>query len=765
MDIKRPFQNNILYKKGDKHYKGVVDLRVLVSQKSSKTNRRSSQQLRQFVARHQPINDIKHHNSHRGNNYNEQKQIARITQQTIDTCFNDIVTTYQQNQNHQKKSTKKRQHLIDLSQKTLNLRFALLALLIPFAIHTLNFYQTQTEEKGRVLGASTAAYQNLQLATDHATSQNFYSTINYLREAKTNFTEIQDTLQNLGLGAGKLIINTPFNTPLSTAQNLAQAGEELTNAGEQLSLIINKFTTQSQTDNFLITLADIDHELTKATEHLNQANHYLQKTDTKYLPQDVAQKIQKAQNYLPLVATNLQKLNEDYPAIKALLGNKKPQKYLLIFQNNSEIRATGGFIGSYGIVDIQNGKITNLMIDDIFNPDGQLQEKIVPPMPVQKISAAWSMHDANWFADFPTSAQKVASFYEKTGGPTVDGVISLTPEVVIKLLKITGPIELPQYNLTITADNFLQQTQQQVEVLYDQKKNQPKQILKDLTPLLIEKITYPNSTTDNYYLDLLKVLETSLEEKHILIYHRHPTIEQMLQRRGWAGDVKQYMGDYLSVINSNINGYKTDAVIKEKIFLQTDITSDGSVTNTLTITRTHQGGDSAYDWYNRVNANYMRVYVPQGSILLQATGHTVEEYNPPINYNSFKIDEEVKALESTIKIDPESQTQIFQEANKTVFGNWVYVSPQETVTITYKYLLPFKINNSSLIQFYEHYRIFIQKQSGSVGSDFSAKINTPSEWSTIWHTPNLTSNYLNTTLKTDTYYGLIFNTSTTNNNP
>jgi len=141
----------------------------------------------------------------------------------------------------------------------------------------------------------------------------------------------------------------------------------------------------------------------------------------------------------------LEEFNQKQTIFQDLLGYNGPRKYLFLFQNNHEIRATGGFIGSYGVLNVHNGNVKELFVDGIFNPDGQLSVRVVPPKPIQKISTNWSTHDANWFPNFPTSAEKIAWFYEKTGGPTVDGIITLTPTVMEKLLEITGPIEMLEY--------------------------------------------------------------------------------------------------------------------------------------------------------------------------------------------------------------------------------------------------------------------------------------------------------------------------------
>jgi len=640
------------------------------------------------------------------------------------------------------------------------LRFAVSSFMIPAIIFTFSFTQSQFERKGKVLGDSTSAYNDLKSAARYALASDFIMTGENFASANLNFAKARETVDGIGLGIGETIAELPIDTPLSTAQNLTTAGENISLAGKDFSAMLEKVSSESDSKTLLEKISGLEENIKSASEHLESASDNLDKVDVKYIPQNMREKIELAKNTLPPVSSNFQKLAEDYPLISKMLGSEQPQKYLLLFENNSEMRATGGFIGSYGILDIENGKIKNLSIDGIYNPDGQLQEKIVPPMPVQKISSSWSMHDANWFADFPTSAKKIALLYEKTGGATVDGVIAITPETVKKLLAITGPIEMPAYNITITADNFVAETQDQVENLYDQKENRPKQILADLAPVLLEKIlrSDANDSKDGIakLLEIVRIGEESLQEKHILIYHRDEAIESMIKKRGWGGEVIQNeRGDYLSVINSNINGYKTDAVIEEKINLETEIQKDGRVVNTVTIKRKHLGGNAEYDWYNRVNADYMRVYVPKGSILLEASGNTVEEYNPPIDYANFKTDADVEAAEKTIKVDSVSGTQVFEEAGKTVFGNWVYVSPQEEVTVVYKYELPFKIDFKSSNQEVDAYSAIIQKQSGSVGSDFKASIKLPEQLKAVWKTEKVQAdNSVSEKLSKDMIYAL-----------
>lgn len=644
--------------------------------------------------------------------------------------------------------------------------FVVSSFMVPVIIFSFAFAQTQIEQKTKILGESAIAYGNMKSATEYAMVSDFTATQKNFESASMNFSKARDTLNGIGLGIGEVIAELPVETPLSTAQNLALAGQNLSLSGKSMGEMLEKISAHTEgsgTDYASLgALAGLDDNLQSISGYINAANDEMQKVDPRFIPEEMRDKIIFAKNALPAISDNFKRLSSDYPYILKMLGSERQQKYLLLFENNSEMRATGGFIGSYGIIDIENGKIKDLQIDDVFNPDGQLKEKIIPPMPIQKISAAWSMHDSNWFADFPTSAKTTALFYEKTGGPTVDGVIAVTPETIKKLLEITGPIDMPAYGITITAENFIAETQNQVEDLYDKQENKPKKILSDLALIMIDKLFKENpadgSVRADKLLRIIQKLEDSLQEKQILIYHRDDTVESMLQKRGWAGEIMQnQQGDYLLVINSNINGYKTDAVMDESIKLDTEIKEDGTVINTLTIKRKHLGGDMDYDWYNRVNADYMRVYVPKGSILLDASGNTVEQYVAPMDYKNFKTDPNVEAVEKTIKIDPQSQTQIFEESGKTVFGNWVYVSPHEEATVIYRYQLPFKIDFDSFSSAADSYSAIIQKQAGSIGSNFETSVKFPSEWKQAWKTGRLDGkNTISEKLTKDLIHGMIF---------
>ena len=125
-------------------------------------------------------------------------------------------------------------------------------------------------------------------------------------------------------------------------------------------------------------------------------------------------------------------------------------------------------MGSLALMDIDRGQIKRLEIPGggPYDFQGQLTAQVAAPEPLRLIQPVWQLQDANWFPDWPTSAEKIMWFLNKSGAPTFDGVIAVTSDVMEDLLMVTGPIEMNEYGLTIDSDNFWYVTENQVENEY-----------------------------------------------------------------------------------------------------------------------------------------------------------------------------------------------------------------------------------------------------------------------------------------------------------
>lgn len=623
--------------------------------------------------------------------------------------------------------------------------FAAVSLAVALGIGSVSFAQRGLALKGRVLGVSQDGYQNLSSAASNLAGQNFANSAKEFAAAEKNFSQAADDLDSLGGILVEASRYLPYVSKLSSGKNVAEAGKHISAAGQALNEVAASLASlknsENQEERSGLSLLDAFNSAEKnvrvAKEELALAKESVDKVNIDDLPQEKREKFLLLKERLPVILGTFDEFLNNAHIMADLLGGNGPRKYLFLFQNNTEMRATGGFIGSYGLLDISQGHVRSFFVDGIFNPDGQLKAKIIPPGPIQKISAAWSLHDSNWFPDFPTSARKAIDFYEKTGGPTVDGVITLTPTVMEKLLALIGPVEMPDYGVTLTAENFVEKTQHEVEADYDKEENKPKKILSDLAPIVLERVA--NAKDTGTLIGAAKVLSGGLKEKHILLYSENKDLQKIIAAQGWSGEILPAEKDYLSVINTNINGFKTDAVVEEDIDHHSEIREDGTIVDTVAITRRHKGGGTPYEWWNKVNADYMRVYVPLGSELIEASGQTRELDKAPLDYGAlgFKKDEAVAKEEKSMRFDEKSGTRIYEDAGKTVFADWTYVSPGETVTVTYRYLLPFKLFQVSFGEGEQadSYSLVAQKQSGSRGSAFSSTVEFPKAYAPEWTYP------------------------------
>ncbi|MBI4709095.1 MAG: DUF4012 domain-containing protein [Candidatus Portnoybacteria bacterium] len=600
--------------------------------------------------------------------------------------------------------------------------FSIAVILIFSLIPLASWFNGVLDVKTNGLGLSLEAYQSLLSAKDSLSQADFTQAEKDFENANRLLASVSSQIDKIGGWLVLVLDKIPGLSYFSSRIHLVKAGEELSEAGQNFTKILAVFSNESGRDGFSIN--DARKNLEAAFASLYLANNHLQKIKVSSLPQNIQEQSAALKEKLPQVVQAAGSAIGWADNFAEILGAQKTKKYLLVFQNNAEMRATGGFIGTYGVLDIDQAKVKNLFIDGIFNLDGQLIENVVPPQPIQKISTAWSAHDANWFADFPTSAQKIMWFYEKAGGETADGIIAFTPTVIERLLLIAGPIDMPEYGISLNAENFAEITQYKVEVDYDKELNQPKKILADFAPKLIDKVVEKSEAGN---LELIKLVLGSLKEKQILAYLTEPSLQDFISQQGWGGEVLSASQDYFSVVNSNINGFKTDKMIEQNIKHTISIEKDGSIIDTLQISRHHTGGSSQYEWYNNVNADYLRVYLPKGAELISAQGQTLEEYKPPIDYekSGFKKDADVLAQESNLKTDLASGTQIFEESGKTVFGNWVYTSPGETTILTYQYKLPFKLDTSKKEA---SLSLLAQKQSGMPNSGLEVELDLPSGW-------------------------------------
>jgi hypothetical protein len=317
---------------------------------------------------------------------------------------------------------------------------------------------------------------------------------------------------------------------------------------------------------------------------------------------------------------------------------------------------------------------------------------VLAPEPLRLINPRWEFQDANWWPDWPTSARKIAWFYRQAGGSSVDGVVAIDVSAAEALLELTGPIAMPAYGVTITADNFAATTQAEVEGRHDRFGNRPRQFIADLAPLFRQRLEAAAAADSAR---LAEVLTRALAEKHILLYRDDAAAEASLQALGWAGALADLPAqtDTLSVVHTNIGGGKSDAVIRDVVSHEVQLQEDGRLAVTVTLTRTHEG-QRGEPFYGVRNVDYLRVYVPAGSRLVAAEGFSAPDESLFEKPDPDLVpDQDLQAtLERTVT-DPVSGVRAYEEFGRTVFAHWLMVDPGTSATVRLRYDLPWRLSS------------------------------------------------------------------------
>ncbi|MFA6553679.1 MAG: DUF4012 domain-containing protein, partial [Patescibacteria group bacterium] len=427
------------------------------------------------------------------------------------------------------------------------LAFACFCLIIVVPIYLFSFYHQASAAKGQVLGTSEQAYENLKDAGNATSQSDFGQAGEAFSQAAQKFDDARVQLNEAGglfIGVAKLVPNK-----ITSADALLEAGNDLSQAGSAIALLVDGFadTPLDPMDSNSTSLSDflvnIRNNLRPVNSYITDAMTNLNKVRIKDLPSDIQPQISTLKESLPKLQTQMSYFFSVSDVMLRVMGTDSPKRYLLVFQNSRELRPTGGFMGSIALMDINKGKIEKLDVPGggIYDVAGQLKEKIIAPKPLWLVNPLWNIQDSNWFADFPTTARKVMWFYERTGGATVDGIVTLTPEVIEKLLQVTGPIDMQQnYGVTVDAGNFAREAQVWAEMTYDKQENKPKKFIGDLLPLLLNNVF---QTKPENLLKVVNVFNQSLSGQDILLYFSDEQVQKQITDLNWAGQIKNTDND------------------------------------------------------------------------------------------------------------------------------------------------------------------------------------------------------------------------------
>ncbi len=622
-----------------------------------------------------------------------------------------------------------------------SLAFATLAAIVLLPLQASFVFADALTTKQQVEDRGSAGLSQFLRGADALQEQDFSAASTLFGNASGAFASASESLNDVhGAVAAAISLIPSTEKTASTTQALLDIGKSVSRASNLLAKGMDEVTAAqalSVTDRIALMGAYTQ----EALPEMQKAAYASRQIDLEVVPEDMRDRVTQMITILPALVQSFDEVVTHADALGTLLGADGKRTYMVVFQNNTELRPTGGFMGSFAEVSFDDGAITDMRVPGggTYDIQGQLHTFVAAPGPLQLVRARWEFQDANWFPDFPTSARKMLWFYESAGGPSVDGVLSINADVLERLLVALGPMTLTD-GTELNAENVLFEIQKEAEIDYDKELNTPKAIIGELTQLIFDKLEAADAQT---LLQVASVFVDSLNGRDMQVYFSENSLQSTMKNLGWTGEVRATADDYLMVVHTNVGGGKTDTVIDREVTIDSFIAEDGIIENTVTLTQTHRGMANAL-FTGMNNVDYVRLYVPEGSTFITGTGFEVpandifQESKYPL-----EIDEDLAMIMQDVIKDPNTETDIWNEQGKTVFGNWMQTAPGETQIVTFTYRLPWRAlreNSSSAWAFAKQvfgtrkvlsYATVVQKQSG-VAQNVLVRVHAPGSFSQMW---------------------------------
>lgn len=584
------------------------------------------------------------------------------------------------------------------SRWTEALRMMALGTAVVFTLNIVGVYYQGIHLKEDVATAAYSSYENILQA---GISQDAFD------QASSQFEDAQSQIWFLQNQRDELLGHTSSTEAvaalLSAGQELSEAGSHFIGFVDHARVITeNLFSEKIDATSPSLTEAlgkTYDEDFQPAYLNLISANEKVQSIDSNLFPVDLQPTVLEAQTELGDLTDVLSQFNAFFPTVLRLLGDEHPQRYLILLENNNESRPGGGFIGSYTLMDLNDGYLESMTFHDVYEIDGQYNESIDPPGEIAQLTNRWRFRDSNYSPDLAVSSEKGAWFLEEEGGPGVDHVITLDLTLVNQLLTLTGPIKIDSLPIALDAENFSPVLSYMVEAKLSGAQA-PKAVLGEFVTAVQDQLKEQKP-----WEPLLQLIQDMATEKHFSAYSKTESVQDFFEEFGLSATLStsEAREDYFMVVHTSIGGNKSDAYVSQTLDHETFIAADGTLTNQVTLTRAHEWGDTeelhlrnllASFGFNDVegwlvdilgrgaNVSGMRFYVPQGSTLISTIG----------------VDQAVV------------ETHTDEDLGLDYFYFPMTVYPQTSETVTLTYTLPFTLRFSPL----DEYRLTVFKQPGDV---------------------------------------------------
>ena len=500
---------------------------------------------------------------------------------------------------------------------------------------------------------------------------------------------------------------------IQAGENASKGAKQLTEAVTPFAHYIKEFepaitfqdntpSTTKEYRQYLDEMSKNSYKLNEASYKLSLASEIMTKVDTTAFPKSIQSEILDIKDYVKQIDDVAKAYKEASSFLPAVLGQDERQRYLILLQNESEMRATGGWPTSYGVLGIEGGQIREIFVDDIYNADGTLKVQGKTYNPPDSMAKAlnltkWSFSLANWYPDLSDTHDSLEKFTKDLGiGSRIDGVITIDIAFLQKLLDKWGGIQVPGEDEIITSQNIYPKIFEMHEE-FEPGSTQKASFLANLANEVIKKIFSMNISDA---ISLKDVFISSLNEKHLQATFTNPDAYAFFNKRNWAGSLDEKFNSAPAVVDWNWGGNKANLFLDKNHSLKVNIKDEKTINFAYTLSVENKSTSTTYPYGDYIN--YERVYIPADAVLTKVEG-----------FENNKFD-------------------TYKENGFKVIGGWFNTKIQSISTLKIEYVLtkntnsgnfPLTINKTNAF-----FDINIFKQAGEKNYAYKLDITYPVTW-------------------------------------
>lgn len=498
-----------------------------------------------------------------------------------------------------------------------------------------------------------------------------------------------------GVAAGKTVLDS-----------IVPYADVLGFSGQETELNID--SAEEKIIFILETLDKISPQLENVSTQLTQAQTEFDKINPRHYPKSVfgkpvRQKIIEFQKSLKSSEDVLKNIKPLLSLLPKLLGQNEAKTYLLVFQNDAEIRGSGGFLTAYAILETFRGKITPVLSQDIYELDNKFGNRLPAPEPIKKylpLVYNWHLRDMNLSPDFTVSMDTFLPHYKEVAQyKDFDGVIAMDTQIVVDLLKVLGPVGVADWG-TYDASVIPECNCPQVVYKMEDYATRPTFYVKAnrkgmIGPLMHSILLNVMNSPKKLWPQFMEIGLNNIKAKHLMFYFPDdPAMQEVADAFAASGRIREYESDYFHLNDTNFAGAKSNLYVKQDIEQEVEVAGDGTITKTVTITYTNPEPaddcnlESGGLCLNGLLRDWVRVYVPEGSQLVEVLGSDIAGVTN-------------------------------KDLGKTVLEGFIELRPQSRTKIIFKYTLPFKQAGA--------YRLLLQKQPGAKNHHYTISVGNKTE--------------------------------------